>query len=66
MEHVDHTDLDQERLERLREGLSETAFLLYRLWRANSPRERAELGWEVAQAIERYGKSPPVLEEQGL
>jgi hypothetical protein len=63
---MEHLETDQERIERLRAGLSETAYLLYRLWRASTPRERAELGLDVAQAVERYGKPPAVLEEQGL
>lgn len=53
---------EEERLERLRAGLSETTYLLYRLWRCQTDRERAELGWDVAAAIERYGKP----EEKGL
>ena len=57
---------EEERIERLRAGLSDTTFLLYRLWRCRSDRERAELGLDIATAIERYGKHPPDLEELGL
>lgn len=57
MEHPTEQVTDEER--RLRAGLDETTYLLYRLWRCHTDRERAELGWEVAEAIRRYGKQPP-------
>jgi len=57
---------EEERIERLRAGLSETTLLLYRLWRCNTDRERAELGWEIAEVVERYAKHPSHLKEQGL
>lgn len=41
-----------------KEAIASTAYTLLRVWRCNTDQERQELGYEVADAIEKYARHP--------
>lgn len=52
--------VERERIqaERFKEALSETASLLYQVWRCNTDEERSEHGVAVAAAVEKFANHP--------